>query len=146
MNRSGQFNALSTDELVTNQIDFNFWQEHKKDAVIFGKIEQVSSKVFNIYIYIYDVFSEKSLYAKKIAVHNSGIRRIAHYLSDRIYYVLLGQKGSFDTRLSYVTVSESKKGNRTYRLQISDSDGYNPQTVVKSAHPILVSLLVIRPE
>ena len=137
LNRSGQFNALSTRELVTNQIDFNFWQEHKKDAVIFGKIEQVSSKVFNIYIYIYDVFSKKSLYANKIAVHNSGIRRIAHYLSDKIYYVLLGQKGSFDTRLSYVTVSENKKGNRTYRLQISDSDGYNPQTVVKSSHPIL---------
>ena len=39
--------------------------------------------------------------------------------------------------MSYVTVSEDKKGNRTYRLQISDSDGYNPQTVVKSAHPIL---------
>jgi len=130
LNRSGQFNALSTDELVTNKIDFNFWQEHKKDAVIFGKVEQVSSKVFNIYIYIFDVFSEKSLYAKKIAVHNSGIRRIAHYLSDKIYYVLLGQKGSFDTRLSYVTVSENKKGKRTYRLQISDSDGYNPQTVV----------------
>jgi len=137
LNRSGQFNALSTDELVINKIDFNFWQKHKKDAVVFGKIEQVNSNVFNIYIYIYDVFSEKSLYAKKIAVHNSGIRRIAHYLSDKIYYVLLGQKGSFDTRLSYVTVTESKKGNRTYRLQISDSDGYNPQTVVKSAHPIL---------
>ena len=137
LNRSGHFNALSTNELVTNQIDFDFWQEHKKDAVIFGKIEQVSSKVFNIYIYIYDVFSKKSLYANKIAIHNSGIRRIAHYLSDKIYYVLLGQKGSFDTRLSYVTVSEDKKGNRTYRLQISDSDGYNPQTVVKSSHPIL---------
>ena len=137
LNRSGHFNALSTNELVTNQIDFDFWQEHKKDAVIFGKIEQVSSKVFNIYIYIYDVFSKKSLYANKIAIHNSGIRRIAHYLSDKIYYVLLGQKGSFDTRLSYVTVSENKKGNRTYRLQISDSDGYNPQTVVKSSHPIL---------
>ena len=58
LNRSGQFNALSTSELVTDQIDFNFWQEHKKDAVVFGKIEQVSSNVFNIYIYIYDVFSE----------------------------------------------------------------------------------------
>ena len=137
LNRSGQFNALSTNELISNQIDFNFWQEHKKDAVVFGKIEQVSSKVFNIYIYIYDVFTEKQLYAKKIAVHNSGFRRIAHYLSDKIYYVLLGQKGSFDTRLSYVTVSDNQSGSRTYRLQISDSDGYNPQTVVKSSQPIL---------
>ena len=137
LNRSGQFNALNSNEVVIDKIDFNFWQEHKKDALIFGKIEKISSEVFHIYIYIYDVFTEKSLYETKIEVHNSGIRRIAHYLSDKIYYVLLGQKGSFDTRLSYVTVSESKEGNRTYRLQISDSDGYNPQTVVKSAHPIL---------
>ena len=137
LNRSGQFNALSTEALITNQIDFNFWQEHKKDAVVFGKIEQVSSKVYNVYIYIYDVFSEKSLYQKKIRVHNSGFRRIAHFLSDKIYYVLLGQKGAFDTRLSYVTVTENSNDGRTYKLQISDSDGYNPQTVVRSSNPIL---------
>jgi TolB protein len=137
LNRSGQFGALSTDALVTNQIDFDFWQEHKKDAVVFGKVEQVSPKVYNIYIYIYDVFSEKSLYQKKITVHNSGFRRIAHFLSDKIYYVLLGQKGSFNTRLSYVTVTDNKSGGRTYRLQISDSDGFNPQTVVRSPNPIL---------
>jgi TolB protein len=137
LNRSGQFSALSTDALVTNQIDFNFWKEHKKDAVVFGKVEQVSSKVFNIYIYIYDVFSEKSLYQKKITVHNSGFRRIAHFLSDKIYYVLLGQKGSFNTRLSYVTVTGNNNGGKTYRLQISDSDGFNPQTVVRSPNPIL---------
>ena len=137
LNRSGQFNALSTDALVTNQIDFEFWQTHKKDAVVFGKVEQVSPKVYNIYIYIYDVFSQKSLYQKKIKVHNSGFRRMAHFLSDKIHYVLLGQKGSFNTRLSYVTVTENNSGGRTYRLQISDSDGFNPQTVVRSPNPIL---------
>ena len=137
LNRSGQFNALTTEALITNQIDFNFWQEHKKDAVVFGKIEQVSTNVYNVYIYIYDVFSEKSLYQKKIRVHNSGFRRIAHFLSDKIYYVLLGQKGSFDTRLSYVLVSDNSSGGRTYKLKISDSDGFNPQTVVRSSNPIL---------
>jgi TolB protein len=138
LNRSGQFNALSTDALVTNQIDFNFWKEHKKDAVVFGKIEQVGPKVYNIYIYIYDVFSEKSLYQKKITVSNSGFRRIAHFLSDKIHYVLLGQKGSFNTRLSYVTVTDNNTNDgRSYRLQISDSDGFNPQTVVRSPNPIL---------
>ena len=137
LNRSGQFSALSTDAIVTNQIDFNFWKEHKKDAVVFGKVEQVSPKVFNIYIYIYDVFSEKSLYQNKITASKAGFRRIAHFLSDRIYYVLLGQKGSFNTRLSYVTVTENNSGGRTYKLQISDSDGFNPQTLRRSKNPIL---------
>ena len=52
LNRSGQFNALSTDQLVGNQIDFNFWQEHKKDAVVFGKIEQYQ------YLQRYPLFAE----------------------------------------------------------------------------------------
>ena len=60
LNRSGQFNALSTEALITNQIDFNFWQEHKKDAVVFGKIEQVSSKVYNVYIYICLLYTSPS--------------------------------------------------------------------------------------
>jgi len=137
LNRSGHFDANSTDQLINGPIDFDFYQKHKKDAIVFGKIRQVSDNVNHAEIYVYDVLTQKALYQKKIAFTNGALRKIAHALSDRIYFVLLGQKGAFNTRLSYVTVSESKKGNRTYRLQISDSDGYNPQTVVKSAHPIL---------
>ena len=137
LNRSGQFDAKSTNQLTNAPIDFDFYLKHKKDAIVFGKIRQVSDNVNHAEIYVYDVLTQKALYQKKIAFTNGALRKIAHALSDRIYFVLLGQKGAFNTRLSYVTVSESKKGNRTYRLQISDSDGYNPQTVVKSAHPIL---------
>jgi len=137
LNRSGQFDAKNTDQLINGPIDFDFYEKHKKDAIVFGKIRQVSGNVNHAEIYVYDVLTQKPLYQKKIAFTNGALRRIAHALSDKIYFVLLGQKGAFNTRLSYVTVSESKKGNRTYRLQISDSDGYNPQTVVKSAHPIL---------
>ena len=137
LNRSGYFDANSADQLINGAIDFDFYQQHKKDAIVFGKIRQVSDNVNHAEIYVYDVLTQKALYQKKIAFTNGALRKIAHALSDRIYFVLLGQKGAFNTRLSYVTVSESKKGNRTYRLQISDSDGYNPKTIVKSAYPIL---------
>ena len=137
LNRSGYFDANSADQLINGIIDFDFYQQHKKDAIVFGKIRQVSDNVNHAEIYVYDVLTQKALYQKKIAFTNGALRKIAHALSDRIYFVLLGQKGAFNTRLSYVTVSESKKGNRTYRLQISDSDGYNPKTIVKSAYPIL---------
>jgi len=137
LNRSGYFDANSADQLINGAIDFDFYQQHKKDAIVFGKIRQVSDNVNHAEIYVYDVLTQKALYQKKIAFTNGALRKIAHALSDRIYFVLLGQKGAFNTRLSYVTVSENKKGNRTYRLQISDSDGYNPKTIVKSAYPIL---------
>jgi len=137
LNRSGQFNALSSSNVVTNKIDFSYWKNQGKDAIVFGKVEQVSTKVFNVTIYVFDIYTKKKLYGKKIAVHNSGIRRISHYLSDKIYNILLGQKGSFDTRLSYVTVTDDKNLGRIYQLEISDSDGQNAQAVVRSPYPIL---------
>ncbi len=47
----------------------------------------------------------------------------AHKIADYIYEKLLGERGVFATRLSYV----SKVGNR-YQLLISDSDGQNARS------------------
>ena len=82
-------------------------------------------------------FLKKAYIKKRLQSVTTGFRRMAHFLSDKIYYVLLGQKGSFNTRLSYVTVTDNNSGGRTYRLQISDSDGENPQTIVRQSNPIL---------
>jgi TolB protein len=136
-NRSGEFNASSADYVINSQIDFKKWQAKKIEAIVIGKLEQISKKVFNIEIELIDTYSKKTLYAKKFSVHNSGIRRITHYLSDQIYFALLGQKGSFDTRLAYVTVANKDNGKREYRLEISDSDAKNPQTIFRASSPIL---------
>jgi TolB protein len=137
LNRSGQFNAKNIAQKIDGTLDFNFYKENKQDAIVFGKIRQVSAKVYHGEVYVYDVLTQKPLLSKKIQFTDGGLRRIAHILSDEIYYSLLGQKGSFDTRLSYVTVTENKNGGKTYRLQISDYDGYNPQTLVIQPSPIL---------
>ena len=57
--------------------------------------------------------------------------------SDKIYEVLLGQKGAFNTKLTYVTVTNNENGDPTYRLVISDYDGHNPQVLDNSLDPIL---------
>ncbi|MBC8494134.1 MAG: Tol-Pal system beta propeller repeat protein TolB [Candidatus Thioglobus sp.] len=136
-NRSGEFNASSANQIIDDQINFKQWQAKKIEAIVIGKLDQVSQKIFNVEIELIDTYSKKTLYAKKFAVHNSGIRRIAHYLSDQIYFALLGIKGSFDTRLAYVTVANKGQGKREYRLEISDSDAQNPQTIFRAASPIL---------
>jgi TolB protein len=141
LNRSGQFSASNTDTPVKNEIDFDYyWRKNKIDAFVFGFIESVNgNKDYTVEIYIYDVFSKKLLYGKKIEFLNvTSVRRLAHIISDKIYNVLLGQKGSFDTMLSYVTDSiNSKTGKKTYRIQISDVDGFNPKTIVEQSQAIL---------
>ncbi|CAC9586853.1 Tol-Pal system beta propeller repeat protein TolB [uncultured Gammaproteobacteria bacterium] len=136
-NRSGEFNASSAEHIISSEIDFEKWQAKKIEAIVIGKLEQVSKKIFNVEIELIDTYTRKTLYAEKFTVHNSGIRRITHYLSDHIYFALLGEKGSFDTRLAYVTVTNKGDGKREYRLEISDSDTQNPQTIFRAASPIL---------
>ena len=137
LNMSGQFDAKSTNQLTTGPIDFDFYLKHKKDAIVLGKIRQKSSNINHAEIYIYDVLTQKPLYVKKLAFTNGALRRTAHALSDVIYYALLGQKGSFNTKLSFVTVNEEKNGKRKYRLVISDWDGKNQQVIIGSDDPIL---------
>ena len=137
LNMSGKFDAKSTNQLTTGPIDFDFYLKHKKDAIVLGKIRQISSNVNHAEIYIYDVLTQKPLYRNKIAFTNGALRKTAHALSDVIYYALLGQKGSFNTKLSFVTVNEEKNGKRKYRLVISDWDGKNQQVIIGSDDPIL---------
>ena len=96
LTKSGRFATINTNEVITNIIDFDYLQEQKIDTVIFGRIEPASSNVFHVSIYIYDVSSQERLYAQKIAFTENAFRRVAHALSDKIYYVLLGEEVSFE--------------------------------------------------
>ena len=133
LNKSGHFNVV-----FSNDVDFNFFKENKKDAVVFGTIAQPpGSQTFNVGLAVWDVYTQKKLYEVHISLTNASIRKVAHILSDKIYEVLLGQKGAFNTKLTYVTVTNNENGDPTYRLVISDYDGYNPQILDNSLDPIL---------
>src|SRR3546814_649069 len=61
---------------------------------------------------------------------------VAHQRADAIYEKILGVRCAFWTRIAYVTVTGTGKG-ASYALMVADSDGYNPQTVVRSPEPLL---------
>jgi TolB protein len=60
------------------------------------------------------------------------LRAVAHKIADDIILKLLGERGVFSTRLSYVI----KEGKR-YRLVISDADGQNIRNAMNSGEPII---------
>ena len=68
---------------------------------------------------------------------NINRRRVAHKAADSIYEKITRRKGAFDTRLSYVTVTNKAQKNRMFRLYISDADGHNPQVILSSREPIM---------
>ena len=64
------------------------------------------------------------------------LRDVAHQVADAIYEKILGVRGAFWTRIAYVTATGVGKASR-YALMVADSDGWNPQTVVRSGEPLL---------
>lgn len=63
-------------------------------------------------------------------------RRMAHKAADLVFEKLTGVKGAFDTRIAYVSASGPAR-NQTYQLIVSDSDGFNPRTIVSSRKPVM---------
>ena len=68
---------------------------------------------------------------------NTNPRRAAHKAADQIYEKITREKGAFDTRLAYVTVTDKASENRVFRLYVSDADGHNPQVILTSGLPIM---------
>ncbi|MEZ5535042.1 MAG: Tol-Pal system beta propeller repeat protein TolB [Thiolinea sp.] len=67
---------------------------------------------------------------------HSNLRSMAHKAADAVYQRLTGKRGAFDTRIAYVSASGPPR-NQTYRLIVSDADGYNPSTIMASDKPVM---------
>ena len=141
LERSGRFSVTVPDALI-EQVDAQYWKRQNIEAVVTGSIEQISKNKYKLSVRLFDIYSNKELLAKSIPViHipgiNSALRKGAHLMSDLIYEALLGESGSFYTRLTYVTVITDAKGEKEYRLEISDSDAMNAQGSIRQKEPIL---------
>ena len=62
---------------------------------------------------------------------------MAHQIADVIYEKLTGEPGAFNTRIAYITKETARAGGAAYKLQVADSDGFNPLTVAQTTEPML---------
>ena len=133
--RSGYFkntengNASESDEGTPN---YKAWSARGADALVVGSAKQTGPTQFEIRYKLFDIRKQQSLDGLLITASSDNLRQAAHKISDDIIFKLLGERGIFSTRLSYVI----KEGNR-YRLVISDADGQNIRNALNSAEPII---------
>ena len=133
--RSGYFkntengNATESDEGTPN---YKSWAARGADALAVGSVVQSGGTQFEIYYSLFDIRKSESLGGLKINSSADNLRAAAHKIADDIILKLLGERGIFSTRLSYVI----KEGKR-YRLVISDADGQNIRNAMNSAEPII---------
>src|SRR6185437_1224567 len=141
LNRCGKFRALGKSEIVetpTSGTDIKFptWQQLKQDYIVVGRTSDAGNGALRADFELWDVNKQQRLLGLSITGQGSDLRRVAHKIADQIYQKIMGVRGAFDTRIAYVTAVGTGQ-NTQYSLIIADSDGYNPQTVVRSREPLL---------
>ena len=133
--RSGYFkntengNASESDEGTPN---FKSWAARGADALVVGSVVEKGSGQFDIQYKLFDIRKSQSLGGLNINSSADNLRAAAHKIADDIIMKLLGERGIFSTRLSYVI-----KDGKRFRLVISDADGQNIRNAMASSDPII---------
>jgi TolB protein len=140
--RSGRFISLSRKDFVSlptreKDVVFKEWRVIKAEALVIGSVAPAGPGRYEVKFRLYDVFKQAQLAGLRYTVGASVLRTVAHQIADVIYEKLTGEPGAFNTRIAYVTREIVGPKKALYKLQIADSDGYNPRTVVRSDEPLL---------
>ncbi len=137
--RSGKFKPMPRREMLMTphreeDVDIREWQLLAMNSLVVGEVSPKTSGGYDIRFELIDVFSGKKLLAGTVSSTTKGLRNAAHRIADKVYEDLTGEPGVFATRIAYVT-SAGAAGR--VALRVADSDGYNAQTIVDSAEPIM---------
>lgn len=139
LNRSGKFTSASKNLAATagmNSPNAEAWQAAGVPFVVTGTSKTTADGLYEIHYQLYDVEKKQYLLNELLTVPASRSRQAAHMISDAIYQALTGIPGDFSGRIAYVLRNAATPDQR-YTLQIADTDGEQPRTILTSRDPIL---------
>ena len=134
LERSGYFKIINTGSAMseTTPVNFDEWKSRGADALAVGSMQRLADGRFDVRYKLLDTLKSAQLSGFGQAAAPDRLRVAAHKIADDIYEKLMGVRGAFATRISYVT----KAGNE-YRLEVADADGEGTQTALRSNEPII---------
>ena len=139
LNRSGRFSSASKNlpaSATINNANADAWKAAGVPYVVTGDIKTNADGSLAVHYQLYDVEKQKYLLNELLTVPASRVRSAGHMISDAIYQALTGIAGDFSGRIAYVLRNAATPAQR-YTLQIADTDGERPKTVLSSKYPIL---------
>ncbi|HIY70527.1 MAG TPA: Tol-Pal system beta propeller repeat protein TolB, partial [Candidatus Luteimonas excrementigallinarum] len=140
LDRSGQFRTLPERDIVERptrgaEVQYPTWRMLRQDFLVVGRVLDAAGG-YRVEYELFDVAKQERVLGMAMTGRASAMRDVAHQMSDAIYEAILGVRGAFWTRIAYVTQTGAGE-NARYALIVADSDGHNPQTVVRSNEPLL---------
>lgn len=141
LERSGAFRTLPEARITERptrggEIQYPTWQALRQDYIVVGRVVDAGDGGYRVEYELFDVAKQERMLGLAMTARSNALRDVAHQMADAIYEKILGVRGAFWTRIAYITAAGAGKATR-YALMVADSDGFNPQTVVRSAEPLL---------
>ena len=139
--RSGKFSPLAEKDLIArphelSDVHYKTWRIAGMDHIVIGDVTLQPDGKYQVQFRLIDILKGKQVLGYSFSATRETLRNVAHQISDLIFTHITGLPGAFNTRISYVTVQRNKAGISS-RLQVSDTDGYNPQTLLTSDQPVM---------
>ena len=139
--RSGKFSPVAEKDLIARpqklaDVHYKTWRIAGMDHIVIGNVTLQPNGTYQVAFRLIDILKAKQVLGYSFTATKDTIRTVAHQISDYIFTHITGMPGAFGTRIAYVTVQRDKKGISS-KLQVSDTDGYNPQTLLTSKEPVM---------
>lgn len=144
LQRSGKFASSSNlpeQPYQAQDINAAAWQNAKIPYVVVGRVRGGNtatdgSQTYQVQFELVDIEKNTRLLGEQMTVPAARMREAGHLIADKIYQALTGIAGDFSGRIAYI-LRDKKNGKANFTLQIADSDGQQPRTVLASVEPIL---------
>ncbi|WP_414691473.1 Tol-Pal system beta propeller repeat protein TolB [Noviherbaspirillum sp.] len=132
--RSGYFKIIDTGNVMseTTPVNYGEWKGRGADALVIGSVQRLADGRYDVRYRLLDTIKAANLSGFSQTAGPDRLRVAAHKIADDIYEKLIGVRGSFATRIAYVT-----KSGPEYRLEVADSDGEGTQVALRSNEPII---------
>lgn len=139
--RSGKFSPVAEIDLIARpqtlaDVHYKTWRIAGMDHIVIGSVTKQTNGTYQVQFRLIDILKAKQVLGYNFSATDKTLRDVAHQISDYIFSHITKLPGAFSTRIAYVTLNQSENVYKS-RLQISDTDGFNPQTLLTSDEPIM---------
>lgn len=140
LQRSGNFSPFNRDDLIGKPVSgdkprYGNWRIAGAEFLLIGAVTN-SGKNYGVEFQLFDISQQKLMTGFKFQVTDQTLRNAAHQIADEVFEEVLGIRGAFNTQIAFVSV-EGTGRKKSYKLQLADADGQNPQAMLTSPRPIL---------
>ncbi len=130
LKNSGLFRPIPKAAFIENKTGvehrplFAAWRQINATILLNGSVKVLENGKYQVSFMLWDTVSETNIAGQILEIPQSLWRKGAHKLADQVYERVTGEKGYFDTKITYVAESGPAK-KRIKRIAIMDQDGAN---------------------